>query len=70
MSYFRLIPDDLILPSQKTAFLAWLTYMPISFNSRMHIYFAWLDYNSASYSADEIDSLRDQEVSPGSPQTN
>lgn len=58
MSYFRLIPDHLLLPSQRSAFLAWLHSTPIPFFARLRIYFAWLDYNSASYSDDEIDSLQ------------
>lgn len=70
MSYFRLIPDDLLLPSQRTEFLAWLNSIPIPFFARLRIYFAWLDFNSASYSADEIDSLHHNGAPFGPNQTN
>jgi len=67
MSYFQLIPDPLLLPASRLAFLAWLTSAPIPFHSRLRIYFAWLDYNSASYTAQEIDSLKPKEdfIEPG-----
>jgi len=61
MSYFQLIPDSLLLPTSRLAFLAWLRSVPIPFHSRLRIYFAWLDYNSISYTAEEIDSLNFRE---------
>jgi hypothetical protein len=36
--------------------------MPVPFHDRLRVYFSWLDYNSASYTADEIDSLKNPEV--------
>jgi len=61
MSYHSLIPDQLIHFASRLAFLAWLRTMPIPFHARLRIYFAWLDYNSVSYTAEEIDSLHIQE---------
>jgi hypothetical protein len=57
MSYFNLIPPTLLLSTSRIAFLAWLRSVPIPFHSRLRIYFAWLDYNSISYTPEEIDSL-------------
>jgi len=69
MSYSSLIPATLLGPSDRIPFLAWLRTMPLPFHARLRIYFAWLDYNSASYTDDEIQSLALVEESHGqSPQ--
>ena len=62
MSYFQLIPEGLLLAQDRVAFLAWLNSLPLTFFTRLRIYFAWLDYNSANYTADEIDSLKKPEL--------
>jgi hypothetical protein len=61
MSYLQLIPDTILEASDRSAFLNWIRSMPLPFHARLRIYFAWLDYNSASYTADEIDSLNIRE---------
>ena len=61
MSYFQLIPDQLLAPTSRQPLMAWIQSLPIDFHARLRLYFAWLDYNSASYTAEEIDSLHIQE---------
>jgi hypothetical protein len=59
MSYFQLIPDQLLAPTSRQPLMAWIQSLPIDFHARLRLYFAWLDYNSASYTAEEIASLSD-----------
>ena len=62
MSYFQFIPEHLLLAHDRIAFLAWLRTLPVAFHSRLRVYFAWLDFHSASYTADEIESLNQPET--------
>jgi hypothetical protein len=59
MSIWDIIPVDFEPIQERSAFVAWLHSLPLSFHSRLDIYFRWLDYHTASYSADEIDSLKE-----------
>ena len=56
---WTLIPPDLEPLQMRSDFLLWLRSQPLSFHTRLEIYFRWLDYHAASYTADEIDSLKD-----------
>lgn len=58
-SLWDIIPADFESIQERSSFLAWLRSVPLSFHSRIDIYFRWLDYHRLSYTADEIDSFKD-----------
>lgn len=60
MTYNFLIPAHLQAPEHRGPFLSWLRLVPISFHQRLRIYFDYLDLHQATYTTEEIDSLKDE----------